>query len=339
MSAWQAPGAGAPLRVTIAGAGAIGGTLAAGLAGLPQVRLSALARGDTLAALQRDGLQISDAQGTRSVAVQASDQPAALGPQDLVIVSVKAPSLASIAPAVRALLAPQGLALIAMNGVPWWFFQGLPGPCSGMHLNSVDPGGAIAQAIPVEQVMGCVVHMSSALTAPGKVRHINGRGLIIGEPDGGRSARALALGQWLSQAGFEVSVSERIQQDIWYKLWGNMTLNPMSALTGATCDRILDDPLTRGFVSQVMLEAQAIGQRMGCAIAQTPEDRHAVTAKLGAFKTSMLQDVEAGRPIELDALLSSVREIGQHLQIATPSLDALLGLTRLMAQTRGLYPR
>ncbi len=328
----------APIRVAIAGAGAIGGTLAAGLARLPQVRLSALARGETLAALRRDGLQFTDATGTRQIPITVSDDAQALGPQDLVIVAVKGPALAAIAPAVRSLLAPDGMALIAMNGVPWWFFHGLEGECKDLSLRSVDPQGTIAAAIDTTRVMGCVVHMSSTAVAPGHIRHGNGRGLIVGEPAGGRSARLNTLAALLGEAGFDVTVSERIQQDIWYKLWGNMTMNPISALTGATCDRILHDPLTRGFVSQVMLEAQAIGQRIGCVIAQTPEDRHAVTAKLGAFKTSMLQDVEAGRGIELDALLGAVREVGQHLRMATPQIDALLGLTRLMAQTRGLYP-
>jgi 2-dehydropantoate 2-reductase len=163
--------------------------------------------------------------------------------------------------------------------------------------------------------------------------------LIVGEPSGGSSPRAGAVAALLAQAGFGVTVSERIQRDIWFKLWGNMTMNPVSALTGATCDRILDDPLVRDFCSHVMLEAQDIGQRIGLGIDQSPDDRHAITRKLGAFKTSMLQDVEASRPIELDALVAAVREVGHHLGLPTPHTDALLGLTRLMAQTRGLYPR
>jgi 2-dehydropantoate 2-reductase len=180
--------------------------------------------------------------------------------------------------------------------------------------------------------------MSCTSTAPGHVQHLGGNGLIIGEPRGGKSARVDVLAQLLWEAGLAATVSERIQHDIWFKLWGNMTMNPVSALTGATCDRILADPLTRSFISAVMLEAQAVGTAIGCPIEQTPEDRHAVTAKLGAFKTSMLQDVEAGRAIELDALLGSVREVAQHLGLHTPHTDALLGLTRLMAQTHGLYP-
>ena len=328
----------APMRIAIVGAGAIGGVLAGRLAALSGVRLSVLARGATLSTLQRDGLCVTDALGSKTVTLRASDDPADLGPQDLVIVAVKGPALAAVAPKVRSLLAPDGVVLIAMNGLPWWFFNGVGGACEGLALQSVDPTGSIAAAIPDSQVIGSVVHLSCATTAPGQVQHRSGNGLIIGEPRGGTSARVEALSRLLGDAGFEVTVSERIQYDIWYKLWGNMTMNPVSALTGATCDRILADPLTRSFVSAVMLEAQSVGAHFGCAIDQTPEDRHAVTARLGAFKTSMLQDVEAGRAIELEALLGGVREVAQHLGLHTPHTDALLGLTRLMAQTHGLYP-
>lgn len=327
-----------PLRVAIVGSGAIGGLFAAWLSQLPHVRVSVLARGATLQALRGPGLQLTSAQGTRTLQVHASDDPASLGPQDLVVLAVKGPAVKDVAPAVRALLAPEGRVLVAMNGVPWWFFHGLGGPCDGLHLPSVDPGGELAAALPATRVVGCVVHLSSTTPGPGHVRHVNGSGLIIGEPAGGTSPGVQALAATLEQAGFAVTVSDRIQRDVWYKLWGNMTMNPVSALTGATCDRILDDPLVRGYISAVMREAQAIGARIGCAIDQSPEDRHAVTRKLGAFKTSMLQDVEAGRAIELDALVGAVRDIGQHLQLPTPNIDALLGLTRLMAQTRGLYP-
>jgi 2-dehydropantoate 2-reductase len=326
------------LRVAVVGAGAIGGVAAGWLAALPEVQLSVLARGATLAALRQEGLRLSDASGSRQIPVRCSDDPSELGRQDLVLVAVKAPALASVAPAVQSLLDEDGSALVAMNGVPWWFFQGLGGECDGLALQSVDPGGAIAAAIPTRQVIGCVVHMSCLSEAPGQVRHVNGRGLVIGTPGGGSDERLDRLAGLLGRGGFDVTVSPRIQRDIWFKLWGNMTMNPVSALTGATCDRILADPLVRAFASAVMLEAQAIGQRIGCGIDQSPEDRHAVTAKLGAFKTSMLQDVEAGRAIELDALVAAVREIGLQLGLATPHIDTLLGLTRLMAQGRGLYP-
>ena len=330
------------MRVCIVGAGAVGGVFAAWLAGrLPagEVEVSALARGATLQALRRDGLRLAAADApTLQLRLPASDDPGALGPQDLVVVAVKGPALAAAAPAIGALCAAHTTVLVAMNGVPWWFFDGLPGPCDGLRLASVDPGDRIRAHIPTGQVVGCVVHFSAATPAPGQVRLVQGRRLIVGEPAGGTSPRVQALAGVLERAGFEVERSPRIQRDIWFKLWGNMTVNPVSALTGASTDRILDDPLVRAHISAVMLEAREIGRRFGIPIEQEPEDRHAVTRKLGAFRTSMLQDVEAGRPLEIDALLGAVREVGQHLGVPTPHLDSLLGLARLMARTRGLYP-
>jgi 2-dehydropantoate 2-reductase len=233
------------------------------------------------------------------------------------------------------------MVMTAMNGVPWWFFQGFGGSLQGTTLNTIDPEGRIAKAIPAHHVVGCVVHASCSLDAPGVVRHHFGQGLILGEPaaqNGEVSARVQQLVTDLQTASFTASASAQIQKDVWYKLWGNMTVNPISAITGATTDLILKDDLVRNFVSQVMLEAKAIGDKIGIPIAQTPEDRHAVTMKLGAFKTSMLQDVEAGKTVELDALVSGVRELGQLTQVATPYTDALLGLSRLHASVRGLYP-
>ncbi|OYU26553.1 MAG: 2-dehydropantoate 2-reductase [Burkholderiales bacterium PBB2] len=328
------------MKICIVGAGAIGGWFA-GHVGQhlgAEVELSALARGATLAALrQHGGLRMDLISGERiQVPLRASDKPEELGQPDLIVLAVKGPALASVAPAVKALLGPQTRVLVAMNGVPWWFFQGLPGEAEGLRLESVDPGGVVAGLIPADRVIGCVVHASCATPEPGRVKHVMGMGLILGDPAGGQPAHISELAALLGRAGFNATVSERIQRDIWFKLWGNMTMNPISALTGATCDRILDDELVRGFVTNVMLEAAAIGARIGCAVEQTPEQRHAVTRKLGAFKTSMLQDVEAGRPLELDALVGAVSEIGRHLQLPTPFTDGMLGLTRLMAQTRGL---
>jgi 2-dehydropantoate 2-reductase len=332
------------MKVCIVGLGAIGGLFAGWLGSrLPQpaagtLQLSTLARGETLAAVRRHGLRLDTPQGVVTVPLQASDDVAALGPQDLVILAVKGPALTSVAPAVAALCGPRTQVLAAMNGVPWWFFDGLPGPCQGLLLQSVDPGGAVRSLIPAERVIGCVVHLSSTAVEPGRVRHVNGQGLIIGLATGGGNGRLQTVASLLSNAGFAVTLSERIQREVWFKLWGNMTMNPISALTGATCDRILDDPLVRAFCSAVMLEAQAIGAAFGIPIDQRPEERHAVTRKLGAFKTSMLQDAEAGRPLEIDALLGAVREIGSHVGIATPNVDALFGLVRLMAATRPRQP-
>jgi 2-dehydropantoate 2-reductase len=323
-------------RVCIFGAGAIGGWIGARLA-QAGCTLSAVARGATLQALQQHGLRLEHAGQTITVPLQASDDAAALGPQDLVVVAVKAPAMASVAEAIGPLLGPQTVVLTAMNGVPWWFFQGFGGAHAGTRLDSVDPGGRIAKAIAPEHVLGCIVHASCALRGPGHVLHHFGNQLIIGEPGGGISERVQALAALLQRAGIEAQPSEQIQKDCWYKLWGNMTVNPISAITGATTDKIMDDELVRGLVTAVMLEAKAIGASIGIPIAQQPEDRHAVTRKLGAFKTSMLQDVEAGRPVELDALVGAVRELGQITQTATPFTDALFGLARLHARERGLY--
>jgi 2-dehydropantoate 2-reductase len=322
--------------VTIVGAGAIGGWLGARLAA-QGVQVSLLARGATLAALQHHGLRLRSGDAEQHYRLPATSDAGTLGVQDLVVVAVKAPALPDIARSIGPLLGPDTVVLTAMNGVPWWFFQGFGGDLSGTRLQAVDPKGELAAAIAPARVLGCVVHASCSSDAPGVVRHHFGQGLIVGEPAGGQSARVKALAAMLSAAGFDTTVSPQIQRDVWYKLWGNMTVNPISALTGATTDLILDDPLVRGFVSGVMLEAREIGARIGIPISQQPEDRHAVTRKLGAFKTSMLQDLEAHKPVELDALVTVVQELGQLTGVATPLTDVLLGLARLQARVRGLY--
>ena len=255
----------------------------------------------------------------------------------LVVIAVKAPALLDVARHIAPLIGPDTIVLTAMNGVAWGFLEGFGGALAGTALQAVDPTGEIARAIPARHVIGCVVHASCAVNAPGVIRHHFGNGLIIGEPSGADSPRVQALAALLQRAGFAATVSPQIQKDIWFKLWGNMTVNPISAFTGATTDRILNDDLVRGFVSAVMLEAKEIGARIGIPIDQQPEDRHAVTRKLGAFKTSMLQDVEAGKPVELDALVTVVRELGQKTGVPTPFTDALLGLARVHAQVHGLY--
>ena len=331
------------MKVCIYGAGAIGGWIGVHLAQTGH-KVSVVARGATLNALQKNGLQCVQTQAPDThlkAAVKVSAQPADLGPQDVVIVAVKAPAMADVAKGIAPLLGPNTMVMTAMNGVPWWFFQGFGGTLQGTTLNTIDPDGRIAKAIPAHHVVGCVVHASCSLDAPGVVRHHFGQGLILGEPaeqNGKVSTRVQQLVADLQAAGFNASASAQIQKDVWYKLWGNMTVNPISAITGATTDLILKDDLVRDFVSKVMLEAKAIGEKIGIPIAQTPEDRHAVTMKLGAFKTSMLQDVEARKTVELDALVSGVQELGQLTHISTPYTDALLGLSRLHAQVLGLYP-
>jgi 2-dehydropantoate 2-reductase len=324
------------VKVCVVGAGAIGTFLGVHLA-KSGCEVSALARGRTLAAVRAAGLRLQQDGALLTASVRAAEDGAALGRQDLVVVAVKGPSLPGAAALVSPLLGPDTMVLPAMNGVPWWFFHGLGGAHEGAAVRAVDPDGRVAAAIPRRHVIGCVVHATCSMVEPGLGRHGFGRGIIVGEPDGAISSRVTALAGRLDAAGFETTVSKRIQADVWYKLWGNMTMNPMSALTGATCDRLLDDPLLDRFTLAIMAEAAAIGEKIGCPIRQSGEERNAVTRKLGAFKTSMLQDVEAGKPLEIDALLTAVSEIGGRVGVATPSTDALLGLTRVFAAGRGLY--
>lgn len=328
------------MKVGIIGVGAIGGFIAARFvrAGFT---VKALARGATLDQLNRIGLTISEAGQTQRVRLDAAADPASLGKVDLLILSVKAHALPSVAAAAAAMLRSNTVVVPAINGVPWWFFFGQPGQLGDQALLSVDPAGEVAAAIAFKHVLGCVLHMSVEQLGPAQVRHKFGQRVILGEPVGSAaqsgSARLEFVADAFETAGFEVERDANVRQQIWYKLWGNMTMNPLTALAGVTGDKVLADPLVDEFCKAIMREAAQVGERIGCAIAQSPEERNAVTAKLGAFKTSMLQDVEAGRTLEIDALLTVVREIAERLGIKTPNLDALLGMTRLFARQRGLY--
>jgi 2-dehydropantoate 2-reductase len=326
------------MRICVVGAGSIGGVIASGLAGVSGVTASVLARGETLRAIRADGLRVQTPDGSVLVAgglaAAAPADAADLGVQDVVVVAVKAQSMPSVAASIGPLLGPATSVLSTLNGVPWWFLDGFGGPAAGAHLDSVDPGGLIAAALPASRVIGGTVHLSASSPAPGVVDWRAGNGLIIGELSGGDSARLGALASALRAAGFDITVSDRIRDDVWYKLWGNLTLNPICAITGATAGPALDDDLVREFCSAAMLEAREIGDRLGCPIAQTPQDRHAVTRKLGDFTPSMLQDARAGRPLELDALTGAVRELGALVGVPTPYVDALHGLARVSAQAR-----
>jgi 2-dehydropantoate 2-reductase len=242
------------------------------------------------------------------------------------IVAFKGAALAADAQQLAPLIGPQTIVLPMMNGVPWWFLQ----PADAKPLVSVDPHGRIAATLPLAQTLGAVVHLTCVSTAPGDIKHGFGERLIVGEPGVRTSERVERVTAVLDSAGFKAERSDDIRRDIWFKLWGNMTTNPVSALTGAACDAILDDELVRAFMARGMAEAAAIGARIGCPIDQTPEARMAVTRQLGAFKTSMLVDAEQGRALELDALVGAVREIGARVGVATPNIDALHGLARLM---------
>jgi len=323
------------MKVAVVGLGAVGGLIAARMAQAGH-DVSALARGATLARVRDDGLVVESNAGRTVAHLNVSDDARTLGAQDLVVIALKAPALGAAAPQIAHLLGVSTLLLPAMNGVPWWFM-----PASApweRPLESVDPGGRLLAALPLARVLGCVVHFASSCPEPGVVHHAFGNRLIVGEPRGGVSERVRAVCAALAESGFEAEASDDVRRDAWYKLWGNMTMNPVSALTGSLSDAILDDPLLYAFIMRTMGEAAAIGERIGCPITQSGDERMQVARKLGNFKTSMLQDSLAGRPLELDALVTAVHEIGARVGVATPNIGALLGLTRLMARRRGLYP-
>jgi 2-dehydropantoate 2-reductase len=313
--------------IAVVGAGAIGGWVAARLA-LAGEPVSLLARGATLEAVRGEGVAVTQAGRTESVAVNATADAAELGPQDVVVIAIKAPALAAAAEAARPMIGAETLIVPMLNGVPWWF--------TDEPLASVDPGGRIAAALPTAQVVGCVVHAACSRSAPNAVVVKQADKLILGDPAGGAGDRIHRLAALFERAGIRVEASDDVRRAIWYKLWGNATINPLSALTRTTADKLLDDPATRALMLEAMAELAAVGAAVGCPIAESGEDRMAVTARLGAFKTSMLQDVEAGRPIELEALLGAPREIAGRTGVPTPQLDRIYGLTRLMGESLGL---
>jgi 2-dehydropantoate 2-reductase len=321
------------MRIGIVGAGAIGGFI-----GVPLARaghdVSVLARGRTLHALRTENWVVERSGAVDEARVRASDNAQDFGIQDIVVIAVKGPALADAAAAIQPMIGPDTVVVPAMNGVPWWFLLDGAGSLTPVALGSVDPEGRIARTIPLGQVVGCVVHASAYVVAPGHVMHQAGNMLILGEPRGGASARVSRLAKLFAEAGVDIVESENLRRDIWYKLWGNMTMNPISAIVRASSDRILADDLVRAFMARVMEEAREIGRRIGCEITESVEARMDVARKLGAFKTSMLQDAEADRPLEIDSIVAAPQEIAQLLRLKTPNLDTLLGLSRLYAAGR-----
>jgi 2-dehydropantoate 2-reductase len=315
------------MNICVVGAGAIGGWIAARLA-LGGYVVSLVARGETRDEIDSEGLRLTDGGETRCVGVATADDPAILGVQDLLVVAVKAPALPQIAPTLGPLIGPGTRIIPMLNGVPWWFTE--------EPLWSVDPGLTIADALPFEQVIGSVVHASCFRSAPNHVVVKHAEKLILGEPGEGSSERVAQLCALFRNAGIRCEESDNVRRPIWYKLWGNATINPLSALTRSTADKLLDDPDIRALMAEAMDELAAVGAAIDCPIAESAEDRMAVTARLGAFKSSMLQDVEAGRPIEIEALLGAPREIARRARVATPQLDRIYATTRLMAENLGL---
>jgi 2-dehydropantoate 2-reductase len=321
------------MKVCVIGAGAIGGWMA-GLLAEAGNDVSLLARGETLAALKANGLKIRRKEKEQVYRLRASNDPAGLGAQDVVIIAVKGQSVPAIAASAKALMGKDAIVVPAVNGIPWWFFQ-VPGvPQSGFALSSVDPDGETGKAIAPDRVIGCVVHASAWTPQPGVVE-VNGEDkLIFGEPDGAKSSRVEAFAAAFGKPPVQVLLSDNIRRDIWLKLWGNMTMNPLSVLTGATTLQMLSDPDVCDLVRTMMIEMQEIGTKIGLPIPLTPEDRMAITRKLGDIKTSMLRDWEAHRELEIAPILGVLAEISDRVNVSAPFLHAVLGLQRLRAASK-----
>ncbi|MGI1663858.1 2-dehydropantoate 2-reductase [Palleronia sp. KMU-117] len=325
------------MRICIYGAGAIGGYMGAKLA-RAGAEVALVARGPHLAAMRSKGLTLlEEGADPVTVPVRAAEDPADLGPQDYVIVTLKAHSVPAVVPAMQPLLGPATTVVSAVNGVPWWYFHGVEGPLAGTRLASVDPGDVQWTGIGPARVLGCVVYPAAEIAESGVVRHIEGNRFSLGEPDGSKSERALRLAEALTAAGLKAPVRPRIRDEIWVKLWGNLSFNPISALTHATLDVLCTDPGTRAVARGMMVEAQAIAEALGVKFPIDVDRRIDGGAAVGAHRTSMLQDLDAGRPMEIDALVTAVQELGRLTGHPTPTIDTVQALVALRARTAGLY--
>ena len=325
------------MKICIFGAGAIGGYMAVKLV-QAGADVSLVARGPHLAAMRDNGLTLIEEDGQETtVAVRASDDPAELGVQDYVIVTLKAHSVPPVVARMQPLIGPNTTIVSGVNGVPWWYFHGLEGPYQGTRLASVDPGDAQWNGFGPDRVLGCVVYPAAEVSRPGVIKHIEGNRFSLGEPDGSKSDRATALSQALAAAGLKAPVRPRIRDEIWVKLWGNLSFNPISALTHATLDVLCTDPGTRAVARGMMVEAQEIAEKLGVKFPIDVDRRIDGGAAVGAHRTSMWQDLDAGRPMEIDALVSAVQELGRLTNTPTPTIDTVLALVQLRAKTAGLY--
>ncbi|ESZ27282.1 2-dehydropantoate 2-reductase [Mesorhizobium sp. L2C084A000] len=325
------------MKITIFGAGAIGGYLAAKLAITGRTDLSIVARGAHLEAIKTDGLRLIEDGQEISVSVRAAAKAEELGAQDYVVLALKAHSLSPALDQIAPLLGDHTSVVTMQNGVPWWYFHGVGGPLEGTRLNAVDPGGAIWQRIGPDRVIGSVVYPAVEVDAPGLIRHVEGKRFSLGEPSGERRERVTLLAEEMVKAGLQAPVREDIRSEIWVKLWGNLSFNPISALTGSTLAAIVADDGTRALARTMMLEAQAIGESLGVRFPIAVDRRIKGAGDVGEHKTSMLQDLERGRPMEIDALVSAVQELGRLTDKPTPTIDAVLALVRRLAVERGCY--
>lgn len=321
------------MKICIFGAGAIGGYMAAKLV-QAGADVSIVARGPHLAAIQAKGLTLLE-EGADPVTVRlpASAQASDLGPQDYVIVTLKAHSVPPLVGAMQPLIGPETTIVSGVNGVPWWYFHKIGGPLEGTRVHSVDPGNVQWDGFGPDRVLGCVVYPAAEISQPGTIRHIEGNRFSLGEPDGSKSDRAVKLSQALQAAGLKAPVRPRLRDEIWVKLWGNLSFNPISALTHATLDVLCTDPGTRDVARSMMVEAQEIAEKLGVTFPIDVERRIDGGAAVGAHRTSMLQDLLAGRPMEIEALVGSVAELGRLTSTPTPTINTVLALTRLRAKT------
>ncbi|MCZ6642220.1 MAG: 2-dehydropantoate 2-reductase [Gammaproteobacteria bacterium] len=323
------------MRICIYGAGAIGGFIGARLA-LAEVDVTLIARGPHLAAMQKNGLKIISGDEELLVHPRFTSDPSEVGPQDYVIVTLKAPSVPGIVDSMLPLFDSNTAVVTAVNGIPWWYFYGLPGPFENHQLKCVDPDARQWNGIGPARAIGCVVYPACEIVEPGVIRYVEGERLSLGEPSGEKTDRCTKLSQVLIDAGFKAPVRPQIRNDIWIKLWGNLSFNPLSALTHATLDVIATEPGTRAIARAMMVEAQAVGEKLGVRFAVDVDRRIDGAAAVGAHKTSMLQDLERGRPMEIDALVTVVQELARLVEIDTPTIDSVLAMVQQRARTAGL---
>jgi 2-dehydropantoate 2-reductase len=326
------------MKICVYGAGAVGGLIAAWLARSAQ-EVSVVARGRQLEAIRQNGLRVRDRESGRvdTHAVRAESDPARLGPQQYVIVAVKAQSLPDVAEGIAPLVGPGTSIITAMNGVPWWFFDRLAFGNGTQRLESLDPGGKLARAMPTDRIVGCVIHLAASTPEPGLIVHNMGRRLIVGEPGGRNGVRTTSIAQALSAAGFQVEVSDAIEKEFWVKLLGNVSFNPVSALTVSTADRLIANSEVKSYMVEIMREVLAIGRAVGVDAEIEPEARLDMARALGRFKTSMLQDLEAGKPLEIDGLLAGTLEIAAKAGVQAPYTQSLFGLIRARATSSNQY--
>jgi len=324
------------MKVAIFGAGAIGGMMGVKLA-QAGADVTFIARGPHLAAMQANGVTMNSGGETIVVHPRCVGSAAEAGRQDYVIVTLKANALPGAAPDIASMMGPESALVTAVNGVPYWYFHGLEGPFAGRRVESVDPGGVIASLIPPSQAIGCVVYPAAEIHAPGVITHTYGDRFSLGEPDGSRSPRVEAISKLLISAGLKAPVRPKIRDEIWVKLWGNLCLNPLSALTGATLDIITGRPDLRAICRAMMVEAQSVAEALGVKFAISVDKRLEGAAEVGVHKTSMLQDIERGRPMEIDALLGAVVELGGLVGHPMPSCETVLALVRERARQAGCY--